>query len=171
MNRYAALCAAGAALALAALGTAAVPAHADPRPAMAWSGDVDDTTLVYFHGRDVRTRDVSGKASTQTSAQVFDRLPRGPVRVFLTERAGRGSGARRAAARPPATTSPPPSASTTRSRAAPTTTSPSPGHPWLRPPAASVTAAASVAAGFSGGPSAAPTAATTATGGRNPGNV
>lgn len=75
---------------LAALGMAAAPAHADLRPAMTWSGDVDDTTLIYFHARDVRTRDVSGKASVQTSAQVFDRLPRGPVRVFLTERDGRG---------------------------------------------------------------------------------
>ena len=91
LKRYAALSLGGAALALAALGTAAAPAHADPRPAMTWSGDVDDTTLVTFHGRDVRTRDLSGKGSTQTSAQVFDRLPHGPIRVFLTGRGGRGS--------------------------------------------------------------------------------
>ena len=90
LKRSAALALGGAAFALAALGTIAAPAHADPRPAMTWSGDVDDTTLITFHGRDVRTRDVSGKASTQTSAQVFDRLPHGPIRVFLTERAGRG---------------------------------------------------------------------------------
>ena len=75
---------------LAALGLTPAPAQADPRPAMHWSGDVDDTTLVYFHAGDVRTRDISGKASTQTSAEVFDRLPRGPIQVYLTRRDGRG---------------------------------------------------------------------------------
>ena len=89
-KRYAALSLGGAALALAALGTTAPPAQADPRPAMTWSGDVDDTALVYFHASDVRTRDVSGKGSRQVSTQVFDRLPRGPIQVFLVRRDGRG---------------------------------------------------------------------------------
>ncbi len=87
------ICKGWAALALAALalgGLGAAPAHADGRPALRWSGDVDDTTLVYFHADDVRTRDVSGKASRQTSAEVFDRLPRGPIQVYLTRREGRG---------------------------------------------------------------------------------
>lgn len=75
---------------MAALGGIAAPAQAAPRPAMTWSGDVDDTTIIYFHRADVRTRDVSGKSSTQISAQVFDRLPRGPIQVFLTRRDGRG---------------------------------------------------------------------------------
>jgi hypothetical protein len=94
MNRYvgrqAGACAGLAALALAALGAVAGPIQADPRPAMTWSGDVDDTTLIYFHGSDVRTRDIFGKASNQTSAQVLSRLPRGPIQVFLARWAGRG---------------------------------------------------------------------------------
>ena len=57
---------------------------------MTWRGDVDDTTLIYFHGDEVRTRDVSGKGSTRTSTEVFDRLPRGAIRVFLTDHDGRG---------------------------------------------------------------------------------
>lgn len=51
---------------------------------------MDDTTIVYVHERDVRTRDVSGKGSVNVSTQVFGRLPRGPVQVYLERREGRG---------------------------------------------------------------------------------
>ncbi len=79
-----------AAVALAALGGIAAPAGADPRPSVVWSGDVDDTTIVYVHEHDVRTRDVSGKGSRNVSSEVFGRLPRGPIQVFLDRREGRG---------------------------------------------------------------------------------
>ncbi|MBV9849365.1 MAG: hypothetical protein JO250_06735 [Armatimonadetes bacterium] len=56
-----------------------------------WSGDVDDTVIVYVHGRDVRTRTVRGKSANNINTQLSGRLPRGPISVFLRERDGRGS--------------------------------------------------------------------------------
>ena len=89
----------GAAVMLAALPAAALPALAQappPFPARAgvghvtWSGTVDDTTTISVRGRDVTTRVVSGKSTSDVSSQVIGRLPDRPVRVFLRQRSGRG---------------------------------------------------------------------------------
>ena len=55
-----------------------------------WSGNVDDTTIVYIHLHDVSTQTVSGKSATDVHARVFGRLSRGPVYVSLRQWDGRG---------------------------------------------------------------------------------
>ena len=57
---------------------------------LAWSGTVDDTTVVTIHGSDVRTRVVSGKSSGGVNAQLTGRLPGRPVRFALRQQQGRG---------------------------------------------------------------------------------
>ncbi len=68
------------------------PGQFSPRPggSVTWSGTVDDTTIVTVHQDLVRTRVVSGKSSSDVSAQVLGRLPDRPVRLFLRQRQGRG---------------------------------------------------------------------------------
>ena len=58
---------------------------------LTWGGDVDDTTLVSLHHRDVRTRTVHGKDADNVSTQIFGRLPEAPIYVFLRDHDGRGS--------------------------------------------------------------------------------
>ena len=68
----------------------AVPASAQARGGMTWSGDVDDTTIVSVHGGDVRTDTVRGKDAANINEQVFGRLPHQPIFVYLRHRDGRG---------------------------------------------------------------------------------
>ena len=55
-----------------------------------WTGDVDDTTLVYIHRGDVRTENRAGKAATNIDVRQFGYLPERPVSVFLRRAEGRG---------------------------------------------------------------------------------
>ena len=55
-----------------------------------WEGDVDDTTIVYVHRRDVRTETVCGKSASNVHAREFGGLPDRPVSVFLRHEDGRG---------------------------------------------------------------------------------
>ena len=79
-----------AAVLLTGLCAMSVPATAQGRGGMTWSGDVDDTTIVSVRGDDVRTNTVHGKDASNVSTQVFGRLPRAPIYVYLRHRDGRG---------------------------------------------------------------------------------
>ncbi|MGO8671703.1 MAG: hypothetical protein ACLQVD_10110 [Capsulimonadaceae bacterium] len=90
--------------ALVAVGSCALPANADPndfpgggfhRPIMRvgqlqWSGNVDDTTVIYVHRDSVRTVTISGKDATNVNPVLRGRLPRRPEFVDLTDVSGRG---------------------------------------------------------------------------------
>ena len=67
-----------------------IPAGAQARGGMTWSGDVDDTTIVSIHGGDVRTDTVHGKSASNINNQVFGSLPRLPIYVYLRHWDGRG---------------------------------------------------------------------------------
>jgi hypothetical protein len=69
---------------------AAIPANAQGRHGVSWSGIVDDTVIVYIHGDRGRTETVSGNSPRNVSNRTFGRLPDRPVRVFLEDRDGRG---------------------------------------------------------------------------------
>ncbi len=55
-----------------------------------WSGDVDDTVIVYIHRRDVQTQTRSGKSVCNVDARLFGFLPDRPVSVYLRRAEGRG---------------------------------------------------------------------------------
>lgn len=55
-----------------------------------WSGSVDDTVVVYVHGRDVRTETVSGKSASDVSTDIAGRIGRRPLSVSLRQGNGRG---------------------------------------------------------------------------------
>ena len=55
-----------------------------------WEGDVDDTTIVYVHRRDVRTDTVAGHSASHVNVHQFGGLPDRPVSVFLRHEDGRG---------------------------------------------------------------------------------
>jgi len=75
---------------LAALGLMAAPAHAQGHGRVHWSGNVDDTAVVYIHGTDVRTTTTSGKSAYNVNADENGRLPHRPVTVFVEQQRGRG---------------------------------------------------------------------------------
>ena len=55
-----------------------------------WSGDVDDTVIVYMHMRDVRTETVKGKPTENVNADPMGRVPDRPSVVALDAWDGRG---------------------------------------------------------------------------------
>jgi hypothetical protein len=79
-----------AAALLAAVTGLSVPACAQARNDVRWSGDVDDTTIITIRGNDVRTDTVFGKQASNVNTQIFGDLPRGPIQTFLEYRHGRG---------------------------------------------------------------------------------
>ena len=80
----------GIGLLAAGCAIAAIPANAQGRHGVSWSGIVDDTVIVYIHGDRVRTETISGNSPRDVSDRSFGRLPDRPVRVFLEDRDGRG---------------------------------------------------------------------------------
>jgi len=75
---------------LAACAALAVPAAAFADGSVAWSGNVDDTAIVYIHGQNAQTETISGNATRDTRAYFRGHLPHHPVFVSLRRSEGRG---------------------------------------------------------------------------------
>ena len=61
-----------------------------PRGALHWSGDVDETTIVYVHDDQVHDRVVRGKSVDDERVDFVGRLPRRRAFVTLRDWNGRG---------------------------------------------------------------------------------
>ena len=69
----------------------AMPASAQTRQTVQWSGRVDDTTIVSIHGSIAQVQVVSGRAMDTANTQFNGHLPtRHPIDVTLDSSSGRG---------------------------------------------------------------------------------
>lgn len=80
-----------AALAIAAVSVPAVPASAQDRGRLTWSGDVDDTAVVYIRRGEVRTETLRGKGVDNARHRFLGGDDRIDGRVRLQDENGRGS--------------------------------------------------------------------------------
>jgi hypothetical protein len=55
-----------------------------------WSGDVDETEIIYVHGDQIRDRNVRGKGVSDENVDFQGRLSHGPASVHLLDWDGRG---------------------------------------------------------------------------------
>jgi hypothetical protein len=78
------------AAAIAAFCVTGIPASAQPRHEVSWSGTVDETAVVYIHGHQARVETLAGKPVNVDQTESFGFLPRRPVNVYIADWNGRG---------------------------------------------------------------------------------
>ncbi len=79
-----------AAAVFAGMVATALPAAAQGRAGISWSGNIDANTVIYIQGNSVSTQVRRGQGPTGVSYHFFGRLPNRPVLVSLANWDGRG---------------------------------------------------------------------------------